>query len=273
MGDTNSRYSNDVDGASLRSFATNAGVVDSWVTNIRKGTPPAAGTDALVCPFPFPSGTTQATMVACEVVDKIFTRGSTAVTLAATTFTNENNAFVNSSGYPLSDHYPISSTISWTLSSSIRLADPVGGPHGDPYNDIPSILTGKSVPKITAITLSAGNRVDAVSYSVVYPNGSTATVSHGGTGGTASTLTLNSGERVTQITACQGVYNDSTRVFYVQFLTNQGRTLVGGKTTSDCTTTAIPTDTGSGGSWGLVAFWGRSGDALDRLGGIWGASY
>ncbi|RDB19003.1 hypothetical protein Hypma_014306 [Hypsizygus marmoreus] len=83
---------------------------------------------------------------------------------------------------------------------------------------------------------------------------------HGGTSGTPSTLTLNSGERATQVQACSGTFNDSTRVFFLSLLTNQGRTLQAGKTTSDCSTAVVPTDVGAGGAqWGLVAFWGRQG--------------
>ncbi|KAJ7595093.1 Endonuclease/exonuclease/phosphatase [Mycena floridula] len=272
-GDTNSRYTSIVDSDSLHSFSSNLGLTDSWVKNARAGVYPVEGTDALTCPFPFPAGTTQATMLACEVVDKILTRGSTVVTLTTTAFSNENDAFVDSAGAPLSDHYPIKSVISWTLSSSIRLADPVGGPHGDVFNDIPALLTGKSAPKITSITIRSGSRLDSVQYSVVYPNGSTASASHGGTGGTATTLTMNAGEAVIQITMCEGQKDGDTRVFSISFLTNLGRTLAGGVTTSDCATSTIPTDAGSGGAWGLVSFWGRSGDEMDRLGGIWGASY
>ncbi|KAF9017289.1 mannose-binding lectin [Hymenopellis radicata] len=273
MGDTNSRYTNAVDGASLHNLIDSAGVVDAWVSNIRGGSFPAAGTDALVCAFPFADGTTQAQMVACEVVDKIFVRSGTATTLTTTTFTNENDAFVDDTGAPLSDHYPISATASWKLSSALRMADPVGGPHGTPFNDLASALTTSAVPKITSITIRGGNRVDAVSYTLSYPSGSSSTITHGGTGGTANTLSLASGEYITKVLGCSAEYNGDTRVFYLQLTTNLGNVVSAGKTTSDCLTTTVPSDAGSGGSWGLVGFWGRSGDEADRLGAIWGAAY
>jgi endonuclease/exonuclease/phosphatase family metal-dependent hydrolase len=273
MGDTNSRYTTTSDGATLRKFASTLGAVDSWVKNTRGGTPPTLGSDALVCPFPFPVGTKQATMVACETVDKVFVRSGPALTLAPSAFTNENDRFVNSTGAPLSDHYPISTTISWTLSSSVRLGDPSGGPHGNPFNDISSLITGKSVPKITSITIHAGDRVDGISYTVIYSNSTTTSASHGGTGGTASTLTLASGEHITQMTMCDGQKDGRTRVFSLKLVTNTGRSLTGGGTTSSCATSSIPTDAGTGGAWGLVAFWGRSSDEMDRLGAIWGAAY
>ncbi|KAF9014211.1 hypothetical protein BDQ17DRAFT_1342284 [Cyathus striatus] len=184
------------------SFISNNAVTDLWVSNIRLGVYPVSGADALVCDFPFASGTTQAQQVACEVVDKIFVH-------------------------------------------------PVGGPHGDAFNDVATTLAS-SVPKITTVTIRGGNRVDAVSYGHM--------VTHGGTGGTANTLTLNTGEYIVKVYTCSGLYNDNTRVFYLQLTTNQGRTVQAGKTTSDCITTVVPTDISSGGKWGLV-------------GAIWGAAY
>ncbi|KAF9265310.1 hypothetical protein L218DRAFT_943145 [Marasmius fiardii PR-910] len=274
MGDTNSRYTSDVDSDSLHALLDSGGFTDSWVKNIRGGSFPVKGTAALTCPFPFPSGTSQDTMSACEVVDKILVRGSLAVNLTPTSYRTANNDFVNASGAPLSDHYPQTSVISWTLSNSIRLGDPAGGPHGDQFNDITALLTGKPVPKITSITVRAGERVDGVSFAVVYPDGSTGAQTHGGSGGTAVTTTLGATERITQVQTCTGQKDGHTRVFYVNFVTSTGRSFAGGQQTADCQTASAPSGTGEGGkSWGLVAFWGRQGDEMDRLGAIWGAGY
>lgn len=273
MGDTNSRYTTASDGQALRNFVSSLGLVDPWVKIIRGGNPPPLGSGALSCPKPFPSGTSQATIDACEVVDKIFVRGSPAVTFTATAYANDNNKFVDSANLPLSDHYPHSSVIAWSLSSSTRLGDPVGGPHGNPFNGIATLIEGKSVPKLTTITLRGGSRMDGVSYAVSYAGGGSTTTTHGGSGGTASTLTLNPGERVTQVTMCEGQKDSRTRVFSVSLLTSTGRTLAAGTTTGSCTTSRAPTTAGSGGAWGLVSFWGRSGEELDRLGAVWGAVY
>ncbi|RDB15735.1 hypothetical protein Hypma_003765 [Hypsizygus marmoreus] len=195
MGDTNSRYT------------IGAGDSESWHTILnmkwsqhamgdersRAVLRAASGAAALVLRLSFRSWNHTGADGGCEVVDKVLTRSSPAINLQKTTFTNENNAFVNSTGAPLSDHYPVSSVITWSLSSSIRLAEPVGGPHGSPFNDIPAVLSGNAVPQTTTITLRGGNRLDAISYAVKYPNGTTSTVTHGGTGGMPSTLTLNSG--------------------------------------------------------------------------------
>ncbi|KAK7691554.1 hypothetical protein QCA50_004953 [Cerrena zonata] len=271
MGDTNSRYTRNGDADTLRNFVANTGSVDSWVQHIRGGTPPPGNTDALVCPFPFPAGTSQDTMNACETVDKFFIRGSKTLSLASTSFNNENLAFQNATGAPLSDHYPLTSNVAWTLSSSLRLGDTSGGPHGDPFNDVAGVLSGE-VPILTSVTIRGGSRVDAVSFTVKYKSGSTSTASHGGTGGDAKTLNLASGEFVNSVTTCWGQKSGHTRVFYASLTTNKGNTLTNGATTSDCQTITVPSDKGDG-AWGLVGFWGRSGDEIDRLGPVWGASY
>ncbi|KAH9484470.1 Sphingomyelinase [Psilocybe cubensis] len=272
MGDTNARYTRPGDGETLRSFLASTGAVDLWVSKVRGGNPPAVGTDALVCPFPFAVGTKQEVLDACETVDKIFVRPSAALTFPAATFANAHDVFVDGKGAPLSDHYPMSGTVAWKLSSSIRLGDTIGGPHGTAFNDIPSLLSG-AIPKLTSITIRGANRVDGLAYSVKYPSGSSSTASHGGTGGTANTLSLPSGERVVKVKACSGKYNNTTRIFYLELTTNTGRTISAGKTTSDCLTTTVPVDAGSPGSWGLVAFWGRDGNEVDRIAPIWGAAY
>ncbi|MBK3648099.1 jacalin-like lectin, partial [Streptomyces sp. MBT33] len=102
--------------------------------------------------------------------------------------------------------------------------------HGDYYNDIDSVPAGA---RATTIALRSGSRVDQMSLTLA--NGTTLT--HGGT---ASSLTLGSGEFVTDAQLCQGTYNDQTRIFYAKFTTNLGRTLAGGTTTSDCVTRTAP---------------------------------
>lgn len=278
MGDTNARYTRTGDRGSLDTFAFNTRTTDAWLSLIRMGSIP---TTELVCPFPFPPGTPgtpgtpQETQSACEVTDKFFSRSSTAIMLTPSSYVTESDTFLSPAGYPLVGYYPQRVTYTWMLSDSIRMGDPPGGQSGDPYNDIPSVLTGKSVPKLTSFTLRSGNRIDAFSYTVAYPSGSTATVSHGGTGGLARTLTLNvvRGERITSVVACSGTLVTRVRVFYLKLTTNEGRTLEGGVVTPDCVTLVVPTDAGSGGQWGLVATWGRSGDEIDRFRPIWGSSY
>ncbi|QRW21067.1 hypothetical protein RhiXN_06056 [Rhizoctonia solani] len=195
---------------------------------------PAEGSSALVCPD-----------------------NGAALSLTATRFNNENSAFLNSTGYPLSDHYPITTTFTYSLSTSRRLTDLAGGSGGTWFSDLPSLPSG--TPTLTSITLSGANRFDYISLTL----STGTTFKHGGTGGTPVTLTLSSGERITSLRVDTGSYNSDTRVFYVGIGTSSGRTLGAGTQTSSTVTWTAPS------GLGLKGIYGKSGDGVDLLGGIW----
>ena len=88
------------------------------------------------------------------------------------------------------------------------------------------------------------------------------TLTHGGNGGTYSSLNLGSNEYVTSAYLCQGKYNNSTRIFHARFTTNLGRTLAGGTTTDNCVTRTAPP------GWQIAGFHGRSGNEVDKVGFI-----
>ncbi|MFI0923776.1 jacalin-like lectin [Streptomyces sp. NPDC021012] len=248
MGDTNTRYTRT--GDTIAEFAAASGLTDAWVELIRGGTAPAKGSDPLLCDQSPPTVPNT-----CEVVDKVLYRGSKLVSLHATSYDNEHSAFLNGDGLMLSDHDPLTVGFSWSLNPDFRLSEQFGGPHGAPFNDIDRIPTGS---RATTITLSAGSRVDRLSLTL--DNGTTLT--HGGTGGTPSSLTLGSEEYVTTASLCQAQKDGHTRIFYARFTTNHGRTLTGGTTTPDCVTrTASP-------GWQITGFHGRAGDEIDKIGFI-----
>jgi hypothetical protein len=249
MGDTNTRYTRTAD--TIAEFGAANGLTDAWVQLIRGGTPPAKGSDALVCDQ---SGATVPNT--CEVVDKVLYRGSRLVSLNATSYNNEHGKFLTDAGLMLSDHDPIAVGFTWSRNPAYQFSDQFGGPHGDYYDDIDSVPAGA---RATAIGLRSGSRVDQLSLTLA---GGT-TLTHGGTGGTASSLTLGSGEYVTDATLCQGSYNGHTRVFSAKFTTSLGRTLAGGTTTSDCVTRTAPA------GWQIAGFHGRSGDEVDKIGFIY----
>ncbi|MEW1778595.1 jacalin-like lectin [Streptomyces sp. NPDC086777] len=249
MGDTNTRYTRTAD--TIAEFASANGLTDAWVQLIRGGSAPAKGSDALVCDQ---SGATVPNT--CEVVDKVLYRGSKLVNLNATSYDNEHAKFLTSDGLMLSDHDPITVGFSWSQNANFQLSDQFGGPHGDYYQDIDKVAAGA---RTTTLSLRSGSRVDQVG--VTLADGTTLT--HGGTGGTASSLTLGSSEYVTTAYLCEGKYNNTTRIFYAKFTTNLGRTLAGGTTTSDCVTRTAPS------GWQIAGFHGRSGDELDKVGFIY----
>lgn len=255
MGDTNMRYT--TTGDSMRALVNGGGLTDAWVKHGKGGVQPSLGSSALVCPFPFPTGTTDNT---CEVVDKLLYRSSSALTLTSTAYSNDHSVFLHpTTGVPLSDHYPLRADIAWSSSSSFRLGDPFGGPHGTFFHDLPSLSASS---RISSITISGANRLDRISIST----SSGATLTHGGSGGTAKTLTLVSGDRIVELQACSEQYNSRTRIFYLRVKTAKGSQIEAGKTTSSCKTWSASS------GWELKGFWGRSGSEVDQVGPVWGKS-
>ncbi|MEU4420586.1 jacalin-like lectin [Actinoplanes sp. NPDC024001] len=246
-GDTNTRYTRAAD--TIRDFAAVNGLTDAWVRLERGGVAPAAGSAALVCD---PAAITDS----CEVVDKVLYRGSRFVTLDATGYHNEHLGFRTADGLMLSDHFPISTTFSWSTNPAYEFSEQFGGPHGAFYNDVTAVPAGA---RAVAVGLRAGSRVDQVS--VTLAGG--ATLSHGGTGGTARSLPLGAGEYVTSAHLCQAKHSGHTRIFYARFTTNLGNSVAGGTTTSDCVTRTAPS------GWQIAGFHGRSGTAVDKIGFIY----
>lgn len=245
MGDTNTRYTRAAD--TIRDLAARNGLTDAWVQTQRAGTPPAAGEPALVCDE-------DAVTSACEVVDKIMFRGSRAITLALTAYSNDHAGFLDATDKPLSDHYPIAARFSWSLNPDIRLTDQWGGPHGDPFTDID--VLEPAGPR--AVSLRAGAWVDQVALTTA----SGAVMAHGGPGGAPASLTLGPGEAITSLRVDRARRLGRTRVFYVAFTTTAGRTLAGGRPTADTTTYTAPA------GWQISGLQGRASGIVDRLGAI-----
>ncbi|MEV0618284.1 jacalin-like lectin [Nonomuraea sp. NPDC050404] len=244
-GDTNTRYTRA--GDNIRDLLAQNGLTDVWVQRVRGGTPPAAGSPDLACDDATVSN-------ACEVVDKILYRGGSYVTLTATGYANDHAAFRDTAGEPLSDHYPISASLSWTLNPSFQLSEQFGGPHGTYFTDVVPTRA-----QAATLSLNAGSRVDRIGLTL--RNGTI--LAHGGTGGTAGTLALGADEYATSLHLCRGARNGQTRIFYARFTTNLGRTLAGGTTTSDCTTFSAPAGRQ------IAGFHGRSGTELDKVGVVY----
>ncbi|MDQ0584183.1 jacalin-like lectin [Streptomyces rishiriensis] len=244
MGDTNTRYTRA--GDNIRTLADENGLTDAWVQRVKGGTRPTQGTDALLCPTTAPTDD-------CEVVDKVFYRGSRLLSLNATRYHNEWASFLDSAGGNLSDHFPHTVDFSYTLNSALRASDFFGGPHGTAFNDADDL---PATPAPRTLTLRGSARLDAVS--LTHDGGTT--VTHGGTGGTATTLTLATGEHLTSVKLTQGQKDDRTRIFSAAFTTDKSRTVSSGTATTDATTFTAPS------GWQIVGFTGRAGGEVDRLG-------
>ena len=129
----------------------------------------------------------------------------------------------------------------------------IGGSGGNYFNDLSKLGTS---PEVKKVSLRTGSRVDQIS--TTYASGTT--LSHGGSGGSSRSLTLNAGEYISKAYFCKGNYKDGDRIFYAKLTTNTGRTLSGGSITSSCETFSAPAGSE------IVGFWGSSGSALDKVG-------
>ncbi|KAJ7631978.1 mannose-binding lectin [Mycena polygramma] len=248
FGDTNSRYTRADDG--IRVFSTQNGLTDAWVQDAEGGVFPAIGADALLCPDGVPPN------ISCEVVDKVLYRGNDLITLANTGFFYDTARFLSSDLATLSDHNPVRVGFAWTLAGALRQSDLQGGPHGTWFNDLPSL---PAAPVARVLTLRGAARLDSVAIALT----SGANFMHGGTGGTAVSLTLATGEAVVSGTLCWDQFNGDTRNFYALFTTSAGRTLTAGTITSSCATMSAPD------GFGVVGFFGQDGDEMDQLGFIY----
>ncbi|EPJ40898.1 hypothetical protein STAFG_2070 [Streptomyces afghaniensis 772] len=189
-------------------------------------------------------------------MDKVLYRGSKLLTLTATRYANDWKAFLRSDGKHLSDHFPHAVDFSYTLNSSLRASDFIGGPHGTAFNDADDLPAN---PAPRTLTLRGSSRLDAVSLT---HDGGTA-LTHGGTGGTPASLTLAPGEHLTSVKLTQGQKDGRTRIFSASFATDQSRTLSAGTATSDAKTFTAPS------GWQIVGFTGRAGAEIDKLGVIY----
>lgn len=244
FGDTNSRYTRTADTAIQTLLSNN--FTDVWVQKVRNGVIPTVES---LCTNPQAYGNTS-----CEVVDKAFYRSSPLVTLDAETFEYVGTWFLQSNGSTLSDHNPVNVNFTWTAGSALRQSGFWGGPHGTWFSDVET-LSAISAPAVSTLTFRGAERLDSVG--VTLTDGTSLT--HGGTGGTETSLTLGSGEYWTSAKLCQGQYNSHTRNFYILATTSAGNTLSAGTSTSDCETFTAPD------GWAIVGFLGQDGDEMDQL--------
>lgn len=251
FGDTNCRYTRSEDNLKAL-FVDRLGMKDAWIEKTRGGSYPAMGSAALL-------GTPGATSPNNEVVDKIFYRSGAVVSLQANSYKVEDTYFTDSTGRQLSDHYAITANFSFSTNASLSYSDLVGGDGGTAFNFLRSTVPAASKP--ASVTLRGASRLDAVSMS--YANGTT--MANGGTGGTAATLTLGSGEYFTSALMYVNTYNGGNRLFYLELTTNQGRKIAAGTKSGTSYTMTAPSGSG------IAGFFGRAGDNMDKLGLIYKA--
>lgn len=245
FGDTNSRYSRVADTA-IRSLL-DAGYTDAWVQHARDGVVPTAES---LCDNPQASGN-----ISCETVDKAFYLSSPLVTLSAESFDYVGTWFLGANSTTLSDHNPINVNFTWAAGTALQQSGFWGGPHGTWFSDVAALDALAASPVVSTLTFRGAERLDSVGVTLTDKT----SLVHGGTGGTAASLTLATGEYWASAKLCQGKHNDETRNFYILATTSKGNTLSAGTATEDCATFTAPT------GWAIVGFVGQDGDEMDQL--------
>ncbi|OWZ05679.1 hypothetical protein PHMEG_00022189 [Phytophthora megakarya] len=139
-----------------------------------------------------------------------------------------------------------------------QLSESFGGPHGDQFSDQDHVTSGQVVE---ALTIHTGKRSHGLELKISGPTATT--FSHGGSGGASNTLTLGPGEYITSMEAHSAKKDGWTRVFYLKFGTNTGRSVSGGTMTGNKGFVTAPA------GYQLGGFFGRKGDELDMLGVVW----
>ncbi|MBI5506126.1 MAG: endonuclease/exonuclease/phosphatase family protein [Deltaproteobacteria bacterium] len=110
MGDTNSLYTR-VDPAkdNIDTLLSGTGVADVWVELVKGGVVPSPGPDNESECLTNPSGPN------CELVDKIFYRSGSDLTLIPKNYAALKTFFSDGSGNDLSDHYPVTVVFDYTI--------------------------------------------------------------------------------------------------------------------------------------------------------------
>lgn len=136
----------------------------------------------------------------------------------------------------------------------------VGGLGGS-YFDDGERLSLRS--RLAGVKVRSGSRIDAIA--VQYEDGSF--FSHGGSGGNEQEMRLNEGEYFRRITLGVGKHKGRTSVHYLKLTTSSGRILEAGKNPG--ATIDYVADPGRH----IVAFRGRQGQELDKLGPIFAPDF
>lgn len=229
-------------------------MTDAWIELAKDGMAPQPGTEALLCDNP--SQTT-----GCEIVDKVWYRGSPAVSIQATSFAYAGDMFVQDDGVSvLSDHNPVLVEFAWGVSEKWRVSQTFGGEFGRWFNDLEELgRLGEGGAEVREITLRGGSRVDGVAFTLAEGR----TLEHGGQGGTASSMPLTDGEVLIGATLCRGERNGQSRIFFVEMRTSEGKSVSAGTKTGDC----VERNAEEG--WAIAGLLGRSGDEVDMLGFVY----
>jgi Jacalin-like lectin domain len=139
---------------------------------------------------------------------------------------------------------------------------PAGGVGGTPFDaPYPTGATTMSPYAISAMKGRSGSRIDQIQVVWAGAGGGGESPPFGGEGGSPFRFDLPPGESLAQIVGSVGYYENSVRVFSIQFITNAGtRSNVYGQATSAAFSFQCPTN------YVVTGIFGRADRAVDALG-------
>ncbi|MBC7659817.1 MAG: Vps62-related protein [Chitinophagaceae bacterium] len=147
----------------------------------------------------------------------------------------------------------------FSIGGGLTFDPQVGGEGGLAFSDYATLRKGEGF-HVKEIWLRSGDRIDRVC--IVLDE--TGEMCHGGGGGKDKHLILEDGEYIQSTEFAFGPKSGTVRVFGIKFTTSQGRTLEGGKWTSDAIVQTAPK------GMQLVGWYGNTGAEVDNLGSIYG---
>ncbi|CCH44616.1 putative secreted protein [Wickerhamomyces ciferrii] len=246
FGDFNSRYYYPPD--NIEVFRLQNGLKNPWVDLERNGIEPIKGQPVPKCSLP-------ATNNSCEVVDKVFYRGSKTIELKAEDFRYADDLFTYE-GHQLSDHNPILTNFSYTLSQDFKNSNYSGGFYGAYFNDLGQISKGV---KTTRLSFKGNVGLDLVSLTL--DDGTS--FNHGGNGGLLKELELQQDEYWTKSYLCKREVDNELKNVYINGTTSLGSTIEAGSPTNDCQYFEAPD------GYQITGFFGQGDDSVNLLGFIY----
>ncbi|KAK1940955.1 hypothetical protein P3T76_007661 [Phytophthora citrophthora] len=158
---------------------------------------------------------------------------------------------------------PATTTAPTPSGPATQLSEAYGGPHGSLFSDVALAMAGQT---ISSIAIRAGARIDGITLTVAAPTALSFVHGYDGVSNTNNALSLGVGEYITSMevhSAKNRHTNDHTRVFYLKFTTNAGRSVFAGTQTDSSAVATAPE------GYQLGGFFGRGDREIVLLGAVW----
>ena len=247
-GDTNSLYTHGFDKV-YDLLLKPCNLKDAWVEKIMDGKYPEEGPDLDVDKLGQKG----------EVWDKIFYRSGKNVEIDATSFETLLKEFTDEDGNQLSDHYPVTSTISYKLIEGILLSDLYGESKGDGFSFIEK-MDGKN--PLSVIISSDNKKITKVGFK--YKDNGIVTTS--GNKGKENIYEFKDGEYITKMTICKNrkTLISPYYISYIKLTTNLNNIISAGKSTLFNKKTFEAPE-----GYSIAGFIGYSNDSINKLGCVY----